>query len=846
MRYFCPVLTLLSGVAALAQTTPVESALSKPLLAPNQPLIEAQVYTASHVQSMPLISTAAQWDQVSEQIRNQVLDRVVLQGEAKNWREAKTRVEWLETLNGPGYRVKKLRYEAIPGLWIPALLYEPEKLSGKVAAVLNVNGHEGTGMSTPYIQLRCINLAKRGILALNFEWYGMGQLKLENFDHYRSNQIDLTGTSGVALHYLAQKRAIDLLLAHPNADPDRLAVTGLSGGGWQTIFISALDKRVKLANPVAGYSSFVTRSQFPDMDLGDSEQTPVDLAGIADYTTLTAMLAPRRTLITNNALDTCCFRGDYANSPLIWAARPIFALYNAADRLTYHINFDAGHNYGQDNREAFYRVLRDTFYPGDKDFRVTEIPSEDEVRTADQLRVELPSENLDFHSIAVKLSRELPRQTGRSLADVVRAKTYAVAATEVGSEDVDGFTIKRWQFRMDNDWTVPAVDISRGASSPPVILIGDKGRAALAAEAQRLLSAGKRVIAVDPFYFGESKISKRDFLFALLISSVGDRPLGIQASQIAAIARWVKTPVSIQAFGPRSSLIASVAAALEGRAITGVETHDALSSLKQVIEKNMKVDEAPELFCFGLLESFDIPQISKTPKPVALKSYEIYRATSPITIDGKLDERDWQRAPGVGDFGFPWPKEGEKEQTVAKILWDDTNLYVSWYAHDKHISASVTQRHGPVSKDDCVEIFLSPNPDEVKNYYTFEINAIGTMLNRARTDWWTGPPNWEPEGVQYRTSFHGLPKKEESPEDSYWIVEAAIPLKNFMHDAANTPPHDGDRWRLNLQRLGGITNAQSSTWSPLPEGVRSFHTPEAFGWVRFVKSPPPASSPSSQ
>ena len=67
---------------------------------------------------------------------------------------------------------------------------------------------------------------------------------------------------------------------------------------------------------------------------------------------------------------------------------------------------------------------------------------------------------------------------------------------------------------------------------------------------------------MDPFYFGESKISKRDFLFALLLSSVGDRPLGIQASQIAAIARWLKTPVSIQAFGPRSSLIASVAAAL--------------------------------------------------------------------------------------------------------------------------------------------------------------------------------------------------------------------------------------------------------------------------------------------
>jgi cytochrome c oxidase cbb3-type subunit III len=223
----------------------------------------------------------------------------------------------------------------------------------------------------------------------------------------------------------------------------------------------------------------------------------------------------------------------------------------------------------------------------------------------------------------------------------------------------------------------------------------------------------------------------------------------------------------------------------------------------------------------------------------AQKMYDIYRAASPILIDAKLDEPAWQQAPAVGDFHFPWFKEGVKEPTVAKILWDDEHLYVSWLARDKHISAFITERHGPVSKDDCVEIFISPNPEKVRNYYTFEINAIGTMLNRARTDWWTGPPTWEPEGVRYRTTFHGLPKKEESAEDDEWIVEAAIPLKNFVRDAAHTPPRDGDVWRLNLQRLGGRTNAQSSTWSPLPEGTRSFHTPEAFGTVRFVSSAPP-------
>lgn len=602
-------LHLLTSALGLAQQLALQSALSKTILAPGQPLIEAQVYTAARVKSMPAVGTAEQWNRESETIRNEVLNNVVLRGEAKRWQEARTRVEWLETLPGTGYRVRKLRYEAIPGLWIPALLYEPDKLSGKVPAVLNVNGHEGTGVATPYIQVRCINLAKRGMLALNFEWYGMGQLKTDNFQHYKSNQIDLTGTSGVALHYLAQTRAIDLLLAHSNADPQRLAVTGLSGGGWQTIFVSSLDKRVALANPVAGYSSFVTRSQFPELDLGDSEQTPVDLAGVADYTTLTAMLAPRTTLITNNALDSCCFRGDYANSPLIWAARPFFALYKATNRLTYHINFDAGHNYGQDNREAFYRALRDGFYAGSKDFPVSEIPSEGEVRTPEQLRVPLPTDNLDFHTIALSLSRELPRKTSRTLAEIVRAKNYAVEAKEGESSKIDATTVRHWKLRMDSDWTVPAVEMSRDANSSTVILIGDAGRAALASEAGRLLSEGKRVIAVDPFYFGESKISKRDFLFALLISSVGDRPLGIQASQIAAVARWLKAPVSIEAFGPRSSLVASVAAALDSTAITSVRTHDELSTLKQIIGQNLGVDQAPELFCFGLLESFDIPQI---------------------------------------------------------------------------------------------------------------------------------------------------------------------------------------------------------------------------------------------
>ena len=54
------------------------------------------------------------------------------------------KIEWLETLpGGTGYSIRKLRFEAAPGMWIPALLYQPDKLADKTPVVLNVNGHVG-------------------------------------------------------------------------------------------------------------------------------------------------------------------------------------------------------------------------------------------------------------------------------------------------------------------------------------------------------------------------------------------------------------------------------------------------------------------------------------------------------------------------------------------------------------------------------------------------------------------------------------------------------------------------------------------------------------------------------
>jgi len=221
--------------------------------------------------------------------------------------------------------------------------------------------------------------------------------------------------------------------------------------------------------------------------------------------------------------------------------------------------------------------------------------------------------------------------------------------------------------------------------------------------------------------------------------------------------------------------------------------------------------------------------------------YEIRRAPAPPVIDGKLDDAAWRAARRADRFHFNWWTTGEKEKTEVRLLWDDDRLYVGFRCYDRHISAAVTERHGPVSRDDCVEVFISPNPgppyrnDGPKrpNYYGFEMNVIGTMLNFIRADWWTGGRTWEPEGVEMRTSHHGPLRKVDSPEDRLWTLEIAIPFRNFARDAAHVPPVDGDVWRLNLNRAGGTTNAQYSTWSPVRTAKPNFHVPESFGYVRF-------------
>src|SRR5207237_4970230 len=123
-----------------------------------------------------------------------------------------------------------------------------------------VNGHVGPmGKAVDYKQKRCINFAKHGIMALNLEWLSFGELRAEGNQHWYGAHLDLVGANALGIFLLEMRRGLDYLCGHPSVDHNRVGVTGLSGGGWQTIFLGALDERVKVALPVAGYSSTTTK-----------------------------------------------------------------------------------------------------------------------------------------------------------------------------------------------------------------------------------------------------------------------------------------------------------------------------------------------------------------------------------------------------------------------------------------------------------------------------------------------------------------------------------------------------------------------------------------------------------
>jgi hypothetical protein len=214
--------------------------------------------------------------------------------------------------------------------------------------------------------------------------------------------------------------------------------------------------------------------------------------------------------------------------------------------------------------------------------------------------------------------------------------------------------------------------------------------------------------------------------------------------------------------------------------------------------------------------------------------YQVHRATSPVEIDGTLDEAAWKRAAPV-PFQFPWDKQtGVKQQTTAQMLWDDKYLYIAWVADDTDIVAHYGSPDDPTYLDDAVELFINPDPSQ-SYYYGLEINARATIYDYLYVYPKLLVKRVNFEGVKIASYLRGT-MNVRGDTDKGWVIELAIPWRNFTELTSKLPPAPGAAWTANLNRWDGVEpDRRLSQWSDSGRPEPSPHNPERFGRLLFVE-----------
>ncbi len=160
-----------------------------------------------------------------------------------------------------GYRVENVMFQSRPNFWVTGNLYVPSRGPAPFPAVISPCGHYPLARMQSDYQFVYLNLVKAGFVVLAYDPIGQGERRQywnpqtgqadiadPVYEHSMPGQVLLLMGEDLT-HYRVWDgmRAIDYLLTRPEVDPQRIACAGHSGGGTLTLFISALDERVKCA-----------------------------------------------------------------------------------------------------------------------------------------------------------------------------------------------------------------------------------------------------------------------------------------------------------------------------------------------------------------------------------------------------------------------------------------------------------------------------------------------------------------------------------------------------------------------------------------------------------------------
>jgi hypothetical protein len=650
---FLPVLLFVGSAAVSAQTVPgtVHEFLPARLQSAEVVAYQMQQFLMQRAAALPHPGSAEEWTTEAQQIRRRVLSDVIYHGWPKEWIDSPPRFEDMGAVPvapNAGYRAERLRYEVVPGFYSTAILYEPAKLDGKVPAVLNALGHYPTGNSMPFEQKLCINEALRGMIALSLGLIDEGELKAEGDEHFYGSDLDLVGVSGVGLFYLAARRGLDYLYDDPHVDRSRIGMTGQSGGGWQTLMLSALDERVRVAVPVAGFASLEGRLERIPGEPGDYEQLVPELLHGQDYPTFVAMLAPRPTLEVNNAEDSCCFRAPLVKPEIFDAVAPFFALFGKEDAFAFHADAEVlAHNYGHDDRQQAYGFF-------DKWFNLpatsAEIPVGEDLNTYTQLAAGVPADNLTILGLARQFATKLQRPAVPADPAARTAWVQSQRARLVKVLNYQPVTVEHPWYVADTDHnTVESISLRFGLSNglsatgvwiksewtpdgaPLTIIINDGGREAADGETWDhypevgyAVERGDQVLVLSILFTGDDNPPNDDVgRFGAMMQAAGTPPLGLEAAQLIAITRWAQqrwrpSETKLESSGFRMHVLSLAAGAVEPHLFNSIAIQHGMHSLSDLLDESVKSTQIPDMFCRDLYSNFDLDMLRAMAEPASI------------------------------------------------------------------------------------------------------------------------------------------------------------------------------------------------------------------------------------
>ena len=180
------------------------------------------------------------------------------------------------------------------------------------------------------------------------------------------------------------------------------------------------------------------------------------------------------------------------------------------------------------------------------------------------------------------------------------------------------------------------------------------------------------------------------------------------------------------------------------------------------------------------------------------------RISTPINIDGVIDEEAWEQAEPVDEFIQSKPQAGypATEKTVVRVVYDDKKLYISAVCYDAEPHKAVVTT---LEQD-----FDSPNSDnfgvtldtfhDKRNAYFFQVNPRGALKDAQVFD----------DSRYENTAWEGVTEQKVKMYEDRWVVELAIPFTTLRFDPSSTDP----AWGVNFLRRVRRKN-EDMLWAPL-------------------------------